>query len=72
MRRLRPFARGLSLRLLVLGMAALVVTLAAAPIGQDVTLERFRRASQPTGVLCTVIASGKGFLINSTGITRVG
>ena len=45
---------------------------ARLPIGLDVTLKRFRCASQQTGVLCTVIASGKGFLINSTGITRVG
>jgi hypothetical protein len=42
------------------------------PFGQNVTLDHFRCASQPTGVLCTVLASGKGFLINSTGITRVG
>jgi hypothetical protein len=45
---------------------------ARLPIGLNITFERFRCASQQTGVLCTVIASGKGFLINSTGITRVG
>jgi hypothetical protein len=42
------------------------------PFGQSVTLENFRCTSQTTGVLCTLLASGKGFLINSTGITRVG
>lgn len=42
------------------------------PLGQNVTLDHFRCLSQANGVLCTVIASGKGFLINSTGIARVG
>ncbi len=42
------------------------------PFGQNVTLDHFRCSSQRTGVLCTVLASGTGFLINSTAITRVG
>lgn len=45
---------------------------ARLPIGQDITLDHFRCVSQRTGVLCTVLASGKGFLINNTGITLVG
>ena len=45
---------------------------ARVPFGQGVTLDDFRCLSQQAGVLCTVIASGKGFLITSTGISRVG
>jgi hypothetical protein len=41
-------------------------------LGQNVTLDHCRCVSQATGVVCTVLALGKGFLINSTGITRVG
>ena len=42
------------------------------PFEQNVTLDHFRCVSQTAGVLCTALASGKGFLINRTGITRVG
>jgi len=40
--------------------------------GKQVTVGRFRCRSEPAGVTCTVIKSGKGFLINSAGIKRVG
>jgi hypothetical protein len=40
--------------------------------GRQITVGRFRCRSQQSGVRCTVIRSGKGFLINSTGVTRVG
>ena len=40
--------------------------------GKQITVGRFRCLSQRSGVTCTVIQSGKGFLINSAGITRVG
>ena len=45
---------------------------ARLPFGQNLTFGHFRCTSQQTGVLCTTMASGKGFLINGTGITRVG
>jgi hypothetical protein len=40
--------------------------------GKQITVGRFRCRSEHAGVACTVIKSGKGFLINSAGITRVG
>lgn len=40
--------------------------------GKQITVGRFRCRSQPSGVICTVIRSGKGFLINSKGVSRVG
>jgi hypothetical protein len=40
--------------------------------GKQVTVGRFRCRSEQAGVTCTVIKSGKGFLINRAGITRVG
>lgn len=40
--------------------------------GKQVTVGRFRCRSQRSGVTCTVIKSGKGFLINSAAITPVG
>jgi hypothetical protein len=40
--------------------------------GKQITVGRFRCRSEHAGVTCTVIKSGKGFLINSAGITRVG
>jgi len=40
--------------------------------GQKITFEPFRCLSLPTGVRCTVIQSGKGFLINRDGVSRVG
>jgi hypothetical protein len=40
--------------------------------GKQVTVGRFRCRSEHAGVTCTVIQSGKGFLINSAWITRVG
>jgi hypothetical protein len=40
--------------------------------GKQVSVGRFRCGSEHTGVTCTVIRSGKGFLINSAGITPVG
>jgi hypothetical protein len=40
--------------------------------GKQITVGRFRCQSLRLGVRCTVIRSGKGFLINSTGVHRVG
>jgi hypothetical protein len=40
--------------------------------GKQITVGRFRCLSQRSGVTCTVIQSGKGFLIASAGVTRVG
>lgn len=40
--------------------------------GKQITVRRFRCQSLHSGMKCTVIQSGKGFLINSAGITRVG
>jgi hypothetical protein len=40
--------------------------------GKQITVGRFRCQSLRSGVRCTVIRSGKGFLINSTGVSRVG
>ena len=40
--------------------------------GKHVSVGRFRCDSEQTGVTCTVIRSGKGFLLNSAGITAVG
>jgi hypothetical protein len=40
--------------------------------GKQITVGRFRCVSQETGVTCTVIQSGKGFLINRDGISRIG
>lgn len=39
--------------------------------GKQITVGRFRCLSQPSGVTCTVIRSGKGFLISRTGVRRV-
>lgn len=40
--------------------------------GKQITVGRFRCRSQRSGVTCTVIRSGKGFLISRTGVRRVG
>ena len=40
--------------------------------GKQITVGRFRCRSQRSGMRCTVIRSGKGFLINSTSVRRVG
>jgi hypothetical protein len=40
--------------------------------GKQITVGRFRCSSASAGITCVVIKSGKGFLINSAGITRVG
>jgi hypothetical protein len=40
--------------------------------GRQITVGRFRCVSQSTGVTCTVIRSGKGFLINRDGVRRIG
>ncbi len=40
--------------------------------GRQITVGRFRCLSLQVGVRCTVIRSGKGFLINRAGIRRVG
>jgi hypothetical protein len=40
--------------------------------GRQITVGRFRCVSRETGVTCTVIKSGKGFLINRDGVSRVG
>jgi hypothetical protein len=39
--------------------------------GRQITAGRFRCQSLPTGMRCTVIQSGKGFLINRDGVKRV-
>ena len=40
--------------------------------GRQITVGRFRCVSLESGVRCTVIQSGKGFLINRDGVSRVG
>jgi hypothetical protein len=40
--------------------------------GKQITVGRFRCQSLRSGVRCTVVQSGKGFLINSAGVRRVG
>lgn len=40
--------------------------------GRQITVGRFRCLSLRSGVRCTVIQSGKGFLINRSGVRRVG
>jgi hypothetical protein len=40
--------------------------------GRQITAGRFRCLSQRIGASCTVIRTGRGFLINSSGIRRVG
>jgi hypothetical protein len=40
--------------------------------GKRVTVGRFRCLSRQSGVTCTVIRSGKSFLINRDGVSRVG
>jgi len=40
--------------------------------GRTITFRPFRCLSLPTGVRCTVIQSGKGFLINRDGVSRAG
>jgi hypothetical protein len=43
----------------------------ALAYGRQRTVGRFRCVSMPTGMRCTVIRSGKGFLISSTDVQRV-
>lgn len=45
-----------------------------APLGygRQISVGRFRCLSQRSGVTCTVIESGKGFLISRAGVRRVG
>lgn len=40
--------------------------------GRKMTIGRFACSSQKAGVKCTVIRSGKGFLISRTGVRRIG
>ena len=40
--------------------------------GRQITIGRFRCLSQRAGMRCTVIRTGKGFLINRGGVSRVG
>ena len=40
--------------------------------GRQITVGRFRCESLFTGMRCTVVQSGKGFLINRDGVSRVG
>jgi hypothetical protein len=40
--------------------------------GKQITVGRFRCLSQRSGVTCTVIRSGKGFLMSRSGVRRVG
>lgn len=42
------------------------------PYGKQITVGRFRCQSLQIGIRCTVIQSGKGFLINRDGVRRVG
>jgi hypothetical protein len=42
------------------------------PYGRQITVGRFRCQSLQIGIKCTVIKSGKGFLINRDGVKRVG
>jgi len=42
------------------------------PYGKQLTVGRFRCFSLQSGVKCVVTSSGRGFLINATGITKVG
>jgi hypothetical protein len=40
--------------------------------GKQITIGRFRCFSLKAGAKCIVISSGRGFLINAAGITKVG
>lgn len=40
--------------------------------GRQVTVGRFRCFSLQSGVKCVVTSSGRGFLINASGITKIG
>jgi hypothetical protein len=40
--------------------------------GRQITVGRFRCHSLRSGVTCTVVRTGKGFLINTAGVRRVG
>lgn len=40
--------------------------------GRQITVGRFRCVSRDTGITCTVIESGKGFLISRDGVSRIG
>lgn len=40
--------------------------------GEDATVGRFRCRSRKSGVWCTVAETGKGFVIDNTGVQRVG
>ena len=40
-------------------------------VGQSVNAEPFRCTGLPTGVICVVVKTGAGFLIDSSGITKV-
>jgi len=40
--------------------------------GKHITLAHFRCESQKAGVSCTVIKTGKGFLIDNAGVRRIG
>lgn len=40
--------------------------------GRQITVGRFRCRSEASGITCVVIRSGRGFLINRDGVTRVG
>ena len=40
--------------------------------GRQITAGRFRCLSQSTGVMCTLVRSGRGFLINRDGVRRIG
>jgi hypothetical protein len=44
----------------------------STPYGGQVTLGRFRCQSLRAGIKCTVISSGKGFLINDRQVVKVG
>jgi hypothetical protein len=52
-----------------IGNAGEVPTLA---YGRQTTVGRFRCSSRRIGIACTVISSGKGFLINRSGVRRIG
>jgi hypothetical protein len=44
----------------------------STPYGGQVTVGRFRCASLRSGIKCTEVRTGRGFVFNIAGVTRVG
>lgn len=42
------------------------------PYGQQITVSRFQCVSLKSGMKCTVVKTGKGFLISRSGTKRIG